>query len=236
MGKQRGVIAMKSVSRVVDRVFPDPSDFSSLAQYVAKPSEPKPLIDEGSARVINALFAELKAVHPAWRHAWPDKVTEDAAKVSWTKAFTAAGMRSIEQIRFGIERCRQSGSPFMPSVGQFMDWCRPTPENMGLPSTDSAYLQACAASHPAADTSDLHPAVWHAACETGLFLLANQPESRSRPVFERAYAMTVELILQGEPLREIPKALPAKVTKPKNLEAGNAALSALKRKVSGVAL
>lgn len=225
---------MRSVSKVVDRVFPDQSDFSSLAQYVAEPSEPKSPIDKGSARVINLLFAELKAVHPAWRHAWPDKATEDAAKVSWTKAFTAAGMRSIEQIRYGIERCRQSGSPFMPSVGQFMDWCRPTPENMGLPSVERAYRQACAASHPAADASNLHPAVWHAACEAGLFLLANQPESKSRPVFERAYAITVDMVLHGEPLREIPKALPAKATLPSDPETGRSALAEIKRKLSGV--
>lgn len=216
---------MKSAVAIANKVFVDPS------QYAVEPAQPKPLIDPASARVVNALFAELKAIHPAWRSAWPTPESENNAKRSWTKAFTSAGMCSIEQIRYGIERCRANGNPFMPSVGEFLNWCRPTPENMGLPSTDRAYLQACAASHPAADSGRLHPAVWHAACETGLYLLARQPESKSRPAFERAYALTIEMIIRGEPLREIPKALPAAPTLPRNFEAGNAALANLKKRV-----
>lgn len=216
---------MKSAIAIASKVFVDPS------QYLVEPKQPKPLIDPASAQVVNALFAELKAIHPAWRSAWPNVEAENNAKRSWTKAFTSAGMCSIKQIRYGIERCRANGNPFMPSVGEFLNWCRPTPENMGLPSVERAYLQACAASHPAADSSRLHPAVWHAACETGLYLLARQPESKSRPAFERAYALTIEMIIRGEPLREIPKALPAAPTLPRNFEAGNAALANLKKRV-----
>lgn len=219
---------MKTAIQIANKVFVSP------AEYCIEPKQPKPLIDPASAQVVNALFTELKAIHPAWRAAWASDEMENTAKRSWTKAFTAAGMCSIEQIRYGIDRCRASGSPFMPSVGQFLDWCRPSPENMGLPSVDRAYLQACAASHPAADTSALHPAVWHAACEAGLYMLARQPESKSRPVFERAYAITVRLIIEGEPLREIPKGLPAKATLPRNLKAGNDALANLKKRVGAV--
>ena len=216
---------MKSAIAIASKVFVDPS------QYLVEPKQPKPLIDPASAPVVNALFAELKAIHPAWRSAWPNVEAENNAKRSWTKAFTSAGMCSIEQIRYGIERCRANGNPFMPSVGEFLNWCRPAPENMGLPSVERAYLQACAASHPAADSSRLQPAVWHAACETGLYLLARQPESKSRPAFERSYALTIEMIIRGEPLREIPKALPAAPTLPRNFEAGNAALANLKKRV-----
>lgn len=216
---------MKSAIAIANKVFVEPS------QYLVEPKQPKPLIDPASAQVVNLLFEELKAIHPAWRSAWPKVDAENNAKRSWTKAFTSAGMCSIEQIRYGIERCRASGSPFMPSVGQFLDWCRPSPENMGLPSVERAYLQACGASHPAADTSVLHPAVWHAACEAGLYLLARQPESKSRPAFERAYAITIRLILDGEPLREIPKGLPGRIDKPKNLDAGRAALANLRNRV-----
>lgn len=219
---------MKTAIQIANKVFVSP------AEYCIEPKQPKPLIDPASAQVVNSLFTELKAIHPAWRAAWPSDQMENTAKRSWTKAFTASGMCSIEQIRYGIDRCRASGSPFMPSVGQFLDWCRPSPENMGLPSVDRAYLQACAASHPAADASALHPAVWHAACEAGLYMLARQPESKSRPVFERAYAITVRLIIEGEPLREIPKGLPAKATLPRNLKAGNDALANLRKRVGAV--
>ncbi len=219
---------MKSVSQVANKVYMTPAMFS------AEPREPKPLIDPASAQVVNALFTELKAIHPAWRAAWPTEKMENTAKRSWTKAFTSAGMCNIEQIRYGIDRCRASGSPFMPSVGEFLNWCRPTPENMGLPSVERAYLQACSISHPAADHSHAHPAVYHAACETGLFLLCNRAESKSRPVFERAYAMTVELVALGEPLRALPKGLPSKATVENDPAVGRSALAGLKRKVGAV--
>lgn len=219
---------MKSITQVIDKVFVEPSHCS------VEPEQTRPIIDEGSARVINMLFAELKAIHPAWRAAWPTQKMEESAKLSWTKAFTAAGLRNVEQMLYGIELCRANGSPFMPSVGEFLKWCRPTPENIGLPSVERAYMQACAASHPSTDISNLHPAVWHAACETGLYVLARQQESRSRPVFERAYAITVDMVARGEPLREIPSALPASPSLPRNLKAGNSALAELKRKIKGV--
>ena len=61
-------------------------------------------IDEASALVINAVFRELQSCCPAWRQAWPDDKALAAAKKSWTKAFMAAGLRSIEQVRLGIEQ------------------------------------------------------------------------------------------------------------------------------------
>lgn len=224
---------MKTISSIVAKVAATPAAYSSqVARAETQRAQREQAISEDSARVINALFKELKAIHPAWQHAWPTKEIENLTKISWTKAFTAERINTIEQIRHGIAMCRKNNSPFMPSSGQFIDWCRPSPEDLGLPSVDRAYLLACVASHPNSYRDQLHPAVHHAACETGYYALANLPESKSRPMFERAYQITVEMVLKGEPLREIPLALPSTPTKPKNLPAGNAALNLLKRRVT----
>lgn len=218
---------MKHIGQLVHKVSVAPE------KYVDR-DERQSIIDPQSAQIVNLLFAELKAIYPAWRHAWPNQNAEDVAKTSWTKAFTTAGLSNIQQIKFAVERCRSESSPFMPSSGQFLQWCRPTPEMLGAPSNDIAYLQACSASHPSSERKDLHPAVYHAATETGLFLLLNQPESKSRPMFDRAYDMTIGMLAKGEILREIPKALPNKPNKPKNLKAGRSALAELKRKVGKI--
>lgn len=209
----------------------------SMQQAVsaARPA-PEPLqIDEGSARVVNALFRELKAIFPAWRHAWSTHSEESAARLSWVKAFSAAGLRNLDQIRYGVEQCRASGRPFMPSVGEFIAWCRPTPEQLGCPSGRAAYLQACQLAHPSADRSSAHPAVWHAAQEVGLYVLASLPESKSWPAFERAYSLTLGMIERGEQLREIPKALPASVSAPANPDRVRSALEEMRKKLKGVA-
>ena len=197
---------------------------------------PKPAgIDSATAAVVNRLFAELQSIFPAWRQAWPDKPALDAAKRTWVKAFMAAKLSTLEQIRYGIERCRLSGSDFAPSAGKFIEWCRPTPEALGLPEPAKAYRQACALAHPAADRTGVHRAVYHAACEAGFYELAHLPEAKSRALFERAYERTVQMLLAGEPLREIPKALPAQATAQRTEQVARDALDNLKRALRGAA-
>ena len=197
---------------------------------IAEPVQQPRTIDQGTAAVVNSLFAELQCIFPAWKQAWPDEDSLKAAKRSWIKGFMAAGINSLEQIRFGIQQCRKSGGDFAPSVGRFIRWCEPTPEMMGLPDASKAYREACRIAHPAADRSDVHAAVYHAACETGLYELANLPEERSRKLFDRNYAITVRMVMNGEPLREIPLALPETVSV-RTPEVGMAALAALRAKV-----
>src|SRR5690606_10805530 len=209
-----------------------PSATSGQHVTVAEPARSPRSVDTGTAEVVNTLFAELQCICPAWKQAWPDDASLRAAKRSWIKGFMAAGISSLEQIRFGIQQCRLRGGDFAPSVGKFIGWCRPTPEMLGLPSADRAYREACRIAHPAADRAGAHPAVYHAACETGFYELANLPQERSRQLFERNYAATVRMVMAGEPLREIPKALPQKVAV-RTEAVGRAALAGLRRAVRG---
>ncbi len=207
-----------------------PSATSGNHVAVAEPVTAPRAIDQGTASVVNKLFVELQSIFPAWKQAWPTTEALDAAKKSWIKGFMAAGINSLEQIRFGIQQCRKSGGDFAPSVGRFIRWCEPTPEMMGLPDAAKAYREACANAHPAANRQWSHPAVHHAACETGFYELASLPEERSRKLFDRNYAITVRMVMTGETLREIPLALPETVTVC-TPEVGLAAIAALRAKV-----
>lgn len=216
---------MKSAHEIARSINP------AAAPVVAPQLAPQH-VDTGTAQVVNALFRELQAIFPAWKQAWPDTKALEVAKKSWIKGFMAARINSLEQIRFGIERCRAEGSAFAPSVGQFIAWCTPTAEMLGLPDAAKAYREACRNSHPAADMKWSHPAVHHAACETGFHELRSLPEDKSRALFERAYAVTVRMVLAGEQLRAIPKALPESVSV-RTEEVGRAALATLRAKVRG---
>lgn len=187
-----------------------------------------PSIDNGSAKVVNALFRELQSCFPAWRQAWPTDDAMAAAKKTWIKGFAAAGITSIEQIKYGIEQCRLMPTDFMPSVGKFIELCKPTPEMLGLPSIEKAYNEACRKAHPsAAGAQWSHPAVYHAACESGFYNLNTLPMDASRKLFDRNYAITVRMVLEGKPLKAIPMALPESVTT-RTPEVGRAALAALR--------
>lgn len=189
-----------------------------------------PRIDSGSAQVVNALFRELQACFPAWRQAWPTDEAMATAKKTWIKGFAAAGINTLEQIRYGIEQCRLMPSDFMPSVGRFIELCKPTPEMLGLPTADKAFDEACRKAHPAMQGSKWsHQAVYHAAAESGFYNLNTLPMDASRKLFERNYAIACRMLIEGKPLRAIPLALPESVTT-RTLEVGRAALAALRAK------
>ena len=98
------------------------------------------MLSENTAALVNQVFSELQAIFPAWRHAYPDTPTLDAAKRTWTLALFENQIRSVEQINTGLRKARKSGSPHIPSVGQFVTWCKPSAEDFGL-SLDQVYSE-----------------------------------------------------------------------------------------------
>ncbi|WP_372438244.1 replication protein P [Pseudomonas chlororaphis subsp. aureofaciens] len=159
----------------------------------------------GTADVVNALFKELQAIFPAWKQAWPTDAALSAAKRSWIKAFLCEGINQIEQIRFGIERCRSLGTDFAPSAGKFIKLCQPTPEMLGIPSHDKAFREALVNAHPSrfGDRAWSHPAVRHAALQCEMHNLGDLIPEKASKVFDRAYDITIRMLMQGLPLEEI---------------------------------
>ena len=159
----------------------------------------------GTAEVVNSLFKELQAIFPAWKQAWPTDEALAAAKRSWIKAFVAAGINTLEQIRYGLLNCRQFGGDFAPSVGKFIKWCQPTPEMLGIPSHDKAFREALENAHPsrAGSRTWSHPAVRHAALQCELHNLGDQISERASKLFDRAYDITIRMLVQGKPLEDI---------------------------------
>lgn len=198
----------------------------------ARAVEPPQSVDEATGRVVNALFRELQSCFPAWRQAWPTDMAMASAKKTWIKGFAAAGIVRMEQIKFGVDQCRQKTGDFIPSVGTFIELCQPTPEMLGLPSAEKAFNEACRNAHPsmANIAKWAHPAVYHAACESGFYSLNRLPMDASRKLFERNYAIAVRWVLEGKSLRAIPLALPETVST-RTPEVGRAALAALRKGV-----
>lgn len=162
---------------------------------------------EHDAIVINNLFACLQSIFPAFKQAWPNDALFESAKKEWIKAFSQVELNSIEKIKFGISKFRMSTSPFVPTPGQFIAMCNPTAEDIGLPSSQDAYREACLNSHPTAIKKWTHPAIYHAWKETGAHELSNLSQQQSKPIFERNYEITIRMILDGKTLQEIPLAI-----------------------------
>lgn len=148
-----------------------------------------------TAEVVNDLFRRLRGIFPAWRQAWPSTEALDAAKAEWIKEFADVGIRTLEQIEFGIQKCRKLKKPFAPSVGEFIAMCTPGPEDFGMPSAADAWIEALM-------TAYSHEAVKIAAEATGLFDLraAKQEDKGLRARFDRNYEIILRRAQAGQQL------------------------------------
>ncbi|WP_282378192.1 replication protein P [Pseudomonas sp. PS01302] len=148
-----------------------------------------------TAEVVNDLFRRLRGIFPAWRQAWPSTEALDAAKAEWIKEFADEGIRTLEQIEFGIQKCRKLKKPFAPSVGEFIAMCVPGPEDFGMPSVAGAWTEALMETYS-------HEGVRIAAIATGLFDLrsAKQEDKGLRQRFDHNYAVVIRRAQEGQPL------------------------------------
>lgn len=153
------------------------------------------LVTPETTEVVNGLFRRLRGIFPAWRQAWPSTEALDAAKAEWIKEFAAEGIRTLEQIEFGIQKCRKLKKPFAPSVGEFIAMCVPSPEDFGMPVASDAWVEALMGTYS-------HEAVKLAADATGLFDLraAKQEDKNLRARFERNYEVILRRAQAGQPL------------------------------------
>lgn len=166
-------------------------------------------VDEQTAAVVDMIFLQLQAIFPAWRQAWPDDKALAMAKRSWTKGLQASGIHMIEQVRFGIEQCRRSGSAFAPSIGQFVAWCLPTVEMMGLPTEEAAWREAVQGCADLEGWHWSHEAVRLAAAAVGFWELRQGAGGADalRRRFGNAYSQVVGRLARGEVLAEPMQAL-----------------------------
>ncbi len=148
-----------------------------------------------TAEVVNDLFRRLRGIFPAWRQAWPSTEALAAAKEEWIKEFADEGIRTLEQIEFGIQKCRKLKKPFAPSVGEFIAMCTPGPEDFGMPYPADAWMEALMGAYS-------HEGVKIAAQATGLFDLrsAKQEDKGMRARFDHNYQIVLRRAQAGQPL------------------------------------
>ena len=162
--------------------------------HAVEPRQPLQVTPQ-TAEVVNDLFRRLRGIFPAWRQAWPSTEALDAAKAEWIKEFADEGIRTLEQIEFGIQKCRKLKKPFAPSVGEFIAMCVPGPEDFGMPSAAGAWMEALMETYS-------HEGVRIAANATGLFDLraAKQEDKGLRQRFDHNYAVVIRRAQEGQPL------------------------------------
>lgn len=91
------------------------------------------VVNISAERLIDALFTQLKQIFPAAEQTnLKTEAQEQAAKRQWIAAFAENGIRTKEQLAGGMRKARASLSPFWPSPGQFVSWCKDSTTVLGF--------------------------------------------------------------------------------------------------------
>jgi hypothetical protein len=85
----------------------------------------------------------LKAIFPAWSSAIKDQEAFNQIRAEWLKGLLENGIISDQQIEYGLQNARRHASPFLPSVGQFIQWCHDEPESIH-PTIEACYAELVA--------------------------------------------------------------------------------------------
>ncbi len=68
-----------------------------------------------------------------------DSEIESQARIEWLRGLIENGINTDKQISAGLAKCRAHNSPFLPSIGQFVEWCKVSlQDSIGLPSESEA--------------------------------------------------------------------------------------------------
>ncbi|MBD2798331.1 DNA replication protein [Xenorhabdus sp. 18] len=110
-------------------------------QAMSEPAKPQGgQVTKQIAEIFNELFRQLKGAFPALMASIKTQEDFDELRRQWVLAFAENGIRTIEQVNAGMKIARQQDSPFLPSPGQFVEWCKQGGiQNAGLPDESELY-------------------------------------------------------------------------------------------------
>ena len=167
-------------------------------------------VPDSAKEFIDELFVELKATYPAYDLAIKTSDDEDMAKKVWTKAFIENGIIDRSQVKCGLKKARTDKSKYLPSVGQFISWCTPSPEDFGIPPVDSAFNMVIRRTIQ----PDTHPIVIAVARHTKWERQTLDLDDYKK-VFVREYEIQMRRVMNGEQIGEAAKGIECKKEKPK---------------------
>lgn len=154
---------------------------------------------------INQIFELFRFnYHNQFLKAFPDYNTMIMAKRLWAQLLSDYPGNVIMR---AAERAVKESS-FLPSVHEVVTRCDLNDE-LGIPNSHRAYIEACRAPSPKKEFAWSHPIVYYAGRATDWFFIANRTEEVVYPVFKRNYELLIQRLQRGETLTlDLPKAIP----------------------------
>src|ERR1017187_3674214 len=90
-------------------------------------------LDPFIVKLVNNLFAFFFSICRGFEKQYSDPKRLVMEKNQWILAFQDEGLTDMKRIDFGMKRTRRESPIYTPTIGQFLDWCIPKPEELGIP-------------------------------------------------------------------------------------------------------
>ncbi len=158
-------------------------------------------VREIDLQIINDIFKDLLWIKPASVHTWKTEDELKATKQGWLRAFKDAGLTDLNKIAHGLRKLSITEGEFPPSVGTFIAMCEYSSEDLGMPSFEIAYMEACQNSHPwVKDKKWSHESVRQAWVASQSSTFTSQPAEKSRQVFAYHYKIITRKLAANQPM------------------------------------
>ena len=147
---------------------------------------------------IDEVIKQLAAVFPAWQAAIKTQDQANNLKRVWFDEVNRQGLTE-EDLKQGLLKARQSDSPYLPSLGQFIGWCQPAK----FPTVERAWqIAAMSSTNPITN-----PFIAEAVKRTGKYDIINRPERDIKPLFKDHYEEVISEAKQGS-VFQLPESKP----------------------------
>jgi len=192
-------------------------------------------LTELDQRIIDRLFARLKAIFPKWREIWSSEDELRAAKRQWTRSIVSKGVADPAMIKLGIDRAEVIGWVRPPSPAQFCEWCIDAAKvNAGIPTQADAVTEIMNLNRMGKYNrreAKIAPAIYQMYKLISWYDFSMKTSEAAEKAAIRAYEQMIDHWQKGLPFAEQPVMIeqhnPSGVVTKSNREAGKAAMKEL---------
>ena len=170
-------------------------------------------------QVVSYIIHKLQAICPAWQQSLAGMGEDEKAQLlktikrEWLNSLMAANINDQRIIDYALGQVKVSGNPFMPTIGQFIGWCREGNVPEGTKNCLESYKEVCAYQclpREKRQPYGLSPEVWHTLNNLGDIPIWRQMEKiKHKKYWEEEHERTLERLRNGQPLDEAPPPRPA---------------------------
>jgi len=189
----------------ISKLIPNADSLVGLGGF---DEEPEPLSQQAVV-IVNKLFVFFYGTCRGFDKQFQDPKKLSIEKTQWFRAFTDENLTDMRHINMGVKKCRLESPINIPTIGQFIKWCTPTAEDLGLLSKEQAFNRSAEFIREGnlPDLSENQNLLLkHTIQESDSYFLKNNAMRKTQPVFYRNYEISVRDFISGK-LKPIPKAI-----------------------------